>query len=227
MRPGAGFGVALAALVHLSAQVSAQSPDDSLQIYAVKIVRTPPFQRQITGDGIYLGHGLVITAAHIVGRWPFFTHPRVLIAGQDLPAKVIREGSFPKVDLALLSVDGHLLPISVRLRRAPLCRNPSPVGTPVIDVAPQELTPAKIISPLLIAPRLQEKFNSLISAPQGSGSGLFDSDLKCLVGIMSGEVKKFHYQSENGHVVWTANGMAGYFVPAATIANFIPSNIRF
>jgi len=227
MRSGACFGFVLVSLAFLPAQVSAQTPEDSLQIYAVKVVRTPPFQKQIIGDGIYLGQGLVITAAHVVGHWPSFTHPRVLIAGQDLPAKVVKEGSFPKIDLALLSVDGGQLPVSIRLRRNPLCQNPPRVGMQVIDVAPQGLTPAQIISPLLIAPSLQSKFNTLITAPQGSGSGLFDAQQKCLVGIMSGEVEKFHYQSKNGHLVWTANGSAGYFVSAAVIAEFIPSKIRF
>ena len=70
----------------------AQAPDAALQVYAVNVVKTPPFERQITGFGIYMGHGLVLTAAHVVGRWPFFTHPRVLVAGQDLPAKVIKKG---------------------------------------------------------------------------------------------------------------------------------------
>ena len=69
------FGSALIALAQLSAPVHAQAPDDSLKIYAVTVVRTPPLRGQVTGDGIYLGNGLVITAAHVVGRWPFFNPP--------------------------------------------------------------------------------------------------------------------------------------------------------
>ena len=53
---------------------------------------------------------MVLTAAHVVGHWPAFTDPRVLVAGQDLPAKVIKEGSFHTVDLALLSVNEDRLP---------------------------------------------------------------------------------------------------------------------
>jgi hypothetical protein len=105
---------------------------------AVNVVKTPPFEKQFTGYGIYLTQGIVITAAHVVGRWPFFTHPRVLIAGQDLPAKVIKEGSFETTDLALLSVDDAALPVSLRLRRNPLCNGIPSIGTEVINVFQKE-----------------------------------------------------------------------------------------
>ena len=227
LRSGAWFGSALIALAQLSAPVHAQAPDDSLKIYAVTVVRTPPLRGQVIGDGIYLGNGLVITAAHVVGRWTFLTHPRVQIAGQDLPAKVVKEGSFPDNDLALLSVDEDQLPVSVRLRRNPLCQELPSVGEQVIDVTPQELKRSKIISPLVVAPNMQTKFNTLIDAPQSSGSGLFDDNRKCLVGIVSGELPKFHYRAENGHLVWATNGLAGYFVSAVAIAKFIPPNIHY
>src|ERR1700747_358916 len=66
-----------------------QPTDDSLRIYAVNIVRDPP--QEWTGYGIYLGNGLVITAAHVVGS-AARTQPSVRIAGMDLPAAAIREG---------------------------------------------------------------------------------------------------------------------------------------
>src|SRR5262245_2545408 len=76
-----------------SMAVHAQSPDDSLRIYAVNVVKTTPFEEPFTGYGIYLGKGAVITAAHVIGRWGFLKNPHVLIAGQSLPAKIIKEGS--------------------------------------------------------------------------------------------------------------------------------------
>src|SRR5215471_9163577 len=75
-----------------------QSTDDSLRVYAVNIVRDPP--QEWTGYGIYLGNGLVITAAHVVGR-AAQTKPSVRIAGIDLPASAIREGWFELQDLML------------------------------------------------------------------------------------------------------------------------------
>ena len=65
-------------------------------------------------------------ASRIVG-WPFFTHPRVLIAGQDLRANIIKLSSFEQTDLALLSADETKLPVSLRLRRNPLCKAPPSV----------------------------------------------------------------------------------------------------
>src|SRR5258708_33382527 len=92
----------------------ADPSDDSLRRYAVNILQDPP--QSWTGYGIYLGKGLVITAAHVVGR-ASRTKPSVRIAGMDLPANAIKEGSFERVDLTLLSVDEQKLPVSLRMRR--------------------------------------------------------------------------------------------------------------
>jgi hypothetical protein len=205
----------------------AQVPDDSLKIYAVNVVKTPPFRKQFAGDGIYIGNGLVITAAHVIGHWPYFTRPRVLIAGQDLSATIVKEGSFEGTDLALLSIDDEGLPISLRLRRNPLCKQAPRVGMPVVDVAPTGTNRVQIISPLTIAPELRGRFDALISSPEPSGSGLFDDERKCLVGIVSGEMQKYKYLMMNGRIIPTANGFAGFFVSASKITDFIPAKFRF
>ena len=63
-----GFSLLLAILTPLGlAQGQGQSTDDSLRVYAVNIVHTPP--QDWTGYGVYLGNGLVLTAAHVVGRF--------------------------------------------------------------------------------------------------------------------------------------------------------------
>ena len=103
------------------ADAHAQSTDDSLRIYAVNIIHDPP--QPWTGYGVYLGNGLVITAAHVVGA-AAQTNPGVRIAGMDLPAHAIKEGSFEREDLTLLSVDEQKLPVSLRMRRMPLCERP-------------------------------------------------------------------------------------------------------
>jgi len=227
MRSAALFGFVIVAAARICAPVQAETADDSLRIYAVNIVKTPPFKKQFTGYGIYLGQSIVVTAAHVVGHWPFFTHPRVLIAGQDLPAKLIKLGSFEQVDLALLSVEEARLPVSLRLRRNPLCKADPKVGTEVIDVTPEKTVRSRIISPLLIAPQLRGRFDTLIDTEQSSGSGLFDAERKCLVGIMSAKVQKYNYQKANGRIVARAVGFAGYFVPASKIVDFVPPAFRF
>jgi hypothetical protein len=201
--------------------------DDALRVYAVNVVKTPPFEQQFTGYGIYLGRGIVITAAHVVGHWPFLTDPRVLIAGQELPAKVIKKGSFQRIDLALLGVDATRLPVNLRLRRNPICKQAPRVGMQVIDVTPERTSRFQVISPLLIAPRLRRRFDTLISAQQSSGSGVFAAGRKCLLGIISARVPKYRFQMTNGHIVGMPNGYAGYFVSAAEILKFLPPNMHF
>ena len=85
------------------------NPDDVLRIYGVHVVHTPPFKDPFIGYGIYVGQGLVLTAGHVVGRLPGYSHPRVVIAGEDLPAKVLKQGSPEDTDLALLAVDQNRL----------------------------------------------------------------------------------------------------------------------
>jgi hypothetical protein len=226
MRQTACFVLATVIGCLLPRSAPAQSTDDDLRIYAVNILKTPPFEKQITGYGIYLGQGVVITAAHVVGHWPIFTRPRVLIAGQDLPAKVIKEGSFETTDLALLSVEEAVLPMSLRLRRNPLCNGSPKIGSEVINVIPEGTTRARIISPLSIPAQLRMRFDTLIDSEKGSGSGLFDAGRKCLLGIMSGKVEKYHSQLENVRIRGYMDGYAGYFVSADKIAKFMPADLH-
>ena len=69
-RTGVAFaiGVCVAAAVSMAfGDAQAQlSPDNSLRVYAVDIWQDPP-QSWGPGRGVYLGNGLVLTAAHVVG----------------------------------------------------------------------------------------------------------------------------------------------------------------
>jgi hypothetical protein len=211
---------------NIASPAAAEMPDESLRLYAVNIVHTQPFKSPIFGYGIYLGQGVVLTAAHMVGSWPFSTKPRVLIAGHDLPVKVVKQGSAEQTDLALLSVDQEQLPISLRLRRIPLCKGPLQFGTNVVVVYPERIARSKIISPLLIAPQYRTKFGTLINEPEGSGSGVFISERKCLLGIMSRQITKYAYVNEGPFRVVRPNGLAGYFVPVPAIGNPLSAEKR-
>jgi hypothetical protein len=200
------------------------SDDDSLRIYAVHVVKTPPFKKEFVGYGIYLGNGTVITAGHVVGHWPLFTRPRVLIAGHDLPAKVLKNDD--EVDLALLSIDETSLPISLRLRRNPLCRTPPIVAMQVIDVVPESTSRSEVISTLSIEPSLRSRFDTLVDDVEVSGSGIFDAQRRCLLGIASAKVVKFRNQMRIGHVTYVPAGFAGYFVSAAKIIQFLPEDLH-
>jgi trypsin-like peptidase len=199
----------------------AQPTDDSLRIYAVNIIQDPP--QPWTGYGIYLGRGLVITAAHVVGS-AAHTKPRVRIAGMDLPATAIKEGSLERVDLTLLSIDEQKLPIYLRLRRMPLCEKVPWVAEPVIVAIPEGTARSRIMSPQWLPPAYRIRFSTVISdvATTGnSGSGVFDAGQKCLLGVMSRKIQaRADAESE-------PKDIAKYFVPASTIAEFIPAEYRF
>src|SRR5262249_23997100 len=121
--------------------------DDSLRIYAVNIIQAPP--QSWTGYGVYLGNGLVITAAHVVCS-AARTHPSVRVGGRLLRAATVKEGTFEQEDLTLLQIDESELPVSLRLRRMPVCQHRPWVGEPVIAAVPEGIARSHIMSPQLL-----------------------------------------------------------------------------
>jgi hypothetical protein len=210
MRLAAWFIFFVLSAAFVPAPLHAQSSDDDLKVYAVGIYNVVPLKTPFSGFGIYLGNGAFITAAHVVGRWSIFLNPRILIAGKELPAEVMKKGSFEQTDLALLSVDETLLPVSLLLRRNPLCKRPPAAGASVIVVYPERTVRSQII---------WTRFGSLIKDAQGSGSGVFDAERKCLLGIMSAAVSAHDNRGQSERL--------GYFVPASKIADFLPAEFRF
>jgi hypothetical protein len=194
-------------------------PDDSLRIYAANIHQTP-MQSWGPGYGIYLGEGLFITAAHVAGR-TWLTRPKVAIDGREYPTRVVKEGDFEHTDLTLLFVQEDLLPMRLRLRRNPICHeNPRP-GQNVITVVPEGIARSYVLSPDKL-PLNVRKFNTVIAdvARTGdSGSGVFDAQHRCLLGIMSRKIsivfKKFDAAKTE------TRDIAKYFVPASAILEFV------
>lgn len=218
------FGVIATAVLAVPAHP--QDADDSLRIYAVHIVRTP--KESWTGVGVYLGRGIVITAAHVAGLG-IWRNPRVEIDGQDLPTDVLKDGHFHGVDLTLLFVDMPQLPVSLGLRRMPLCQTSPWVGEPVIVATPEGVARSYVMSPRLLPPGVP-KYQSVIRyvAETGdSGSGVFDANKKCLLGIITRKISGNQIRQENGPAITEQHDVAKYFVPASEIANFIPSDVRF
>jgi S1-C subfamily serine protease len=210
----------LASLLSIaSSTVHAQSADDNLRVYGASIINSIPFERRLSGYGIYLGDNAILTAAHVVGHWSLFSDPKIAIANQEIPAKVIKKGSFPDLDLALLVVADDALPVSLRLRRNLICKAPPNVGMSVVVVYPDRTVRSHIVSALAIAPQRRAQFGTVITEPQGSGSGVFDPERKCLLGIMSAAVLRSNSKAPNDRL--------GYFVPASMIATFIPAHIHF
>jgi hypothetical protein len=111
----------------------------------------------------------------------------VEIAGQELPTDVLKDGHFHSVDLMLLSVGVHQLPVSLGLRRMPLCQKSPWVGEPVIVATPEGVGRSYVMSPNLLSPGVP-KYQSVIryvAETGNSGSGVFDANKKCLLGIIT------------------------------------------
>ena len=168
------------------------------------------------GSGVYLGSGLIITAAHLTA---VDAKMSVRIAGIALPATVLKQGLAEDIDLSILLIDEQKLP--VRLPRMQLCEAPPWPGDPVIVVDAERTSRSHIISPNVLRFTLRTKFSTLIGdvANTGnSGAGVFDLNRKCLLGIISG---KFTSHAAEGD-----KEIAKYFVSAAVIRDFMPADLR-
>jgi Trypsin-like peptidase domain len=199
-------------------------PDDSLLAYAVNVHRTP-MQTWGPGYGIYLGKGLFITAAHVVGHG-WWTKPKVAIGGKEYQTSIVKEGSFEGTDLTLLSVEENLLPMRLRLRKNALCQEPPRPGQQVVTVVPEGVVRSHIIAPERL-PLAVRRFSTVIAdvAQTGnSGSGVFDAQSRCLLGIMSRKISQSRTRSDNGKTETV--DIAKYFVPASEIAAFLPTDLR-
>ena len=205
--------------LELSSANHARNSDDDLRIYAVSVINVAPFF-PFNMYGVYLGKGAVLTAAHVLGHWPLSADPTIVIAGQELSAKLIKKGSFEQTDLALLSIEENSLPVGLRLRRDPLCNASPSVGTNVIVAYPDRTARSLVISPKVIPLPYRTRIRTLIRDVQVSGSGAFDAEKKCLLGIMSAS-------ATTQDAVSGRKSHAGYFVPASAIADFLPAEFHF
>jgi Trypsin-like peptidase domain len=221
-----GFTVAVVCSAASQASANAASNDAALEPFAVHINRTP--KQAWPGYGIYLGNGLVLTAAHVPGDVAR-TRPHVLIAGQDLPAALIKQGSLAQTDLTLLSVDAAKLPVRLQMRRLPLCERPPYPGESVAVVIPEGAARSRVLPPNAIPPRIRGRFDTLIgdvATTGNSGSGVFDVLNQCLLGIMSRKISISLGTGRPGAPVQTRD-IAKYFVPVGEIKAFIPQDVSF
>lgn len=201
----------------------AENVDDTLVPLAVNVHRTP-MQTWGPGYGIYLARGVFITAAHVVGH-AWLTRPKIAIDGKEYPTHVVKEGSFEGTDLTLLSVEEDLLPMRLRLRKNSLCKEPPWPGEPVVVVVPEGAVRSHIMAPELL-PRTVRRFGTVIAdvAQTGnSGSGVFDAQRRCLLGIMSRKISRSRTRPDTRKTETV--DIAKYFVPAAEIAAFLPADL--
>jgi S1-C subfamily serine protease len=206
--------LAMTFLTPIAAQSADHKESKSPWVAPVRVMRNG----QQSGSGIYLGSGLVITAAHLTDP---NSQMSVHLAGMDLPATVLKQGSFEDVDLSLLKIDENN-PRVGPLPQMPLCLAPPWPGDAVIVVDAERATKSHIVSPQLLPLSLRTNFSTLIAdvaSTGNSGSGVFDPSHKCLLGVMS---RKFSAHTAKGD-----KDIAKYFVPAAVIRSFIPAGLPY
>jgi hypothetical protein len=193
-----------------------QDANNPLRFYAVHVGG---------GYGVYLGRGIVITAAHVAGL-----EPRVVIAGRNVPTKVIKRGGVNNIDLTLLSIDEQL-PTRLGLRHMPLCQNSPRIGEPVLVAIPEGVVRSYVLSPSQLPPDISAKWRWRTTiryvSPGNSGSGVFDAKEKCLLGIISRKISLIEIKRANGHEIREAYDIAKYFVPVSEIAKFMPPEVRY
>jgi hypothetical protein len=176
------------AVVLASAEARAQSTDTDLKLFAVHVNRTP--RQSWPGYGLYLGNGLILTASHVPGTFAC-TKPPVVIAGQDVPAGLVKEGSLDSVDLTLLSIDATSLPVRLRMGRMPICERAPYPGEAVVVAIPEGTARSRVLPRQAIPADLRGRFDTAIAdvATTGnSGSGVFDGGNLCLLGIVSRKI---------------------------------------
>jgi Trypsin-like peptidase domain len=222
------LGFLLAVICSSPARASAlpASDDAELKSFAVHVNRTP--KQSWPGYGVYIGNGLILTAAHVPGNFAE-TKPRVVIAGEDLPASLVRQGSFEEVDLTLLSVDATKLPVRMQMRRMPLCRRAPYAGEPVVVAIPEGTARSHVLPRNAVPYDLRGRFDTVIgdvATTGNSGSGVFDALNQCLLGIMSRKISVVLPGARFGGPGRKVD-IAKYFVPVGQIKAFIPGNVSF
>lgn len=177
------------------------------------------------GAGVYLGNGHILSVAHVVGGG-IVNKPKVVIANRNLTATVVKESPFEQLDLALLEIDETTLPVSLRLRRTPLCEGNAWPGEEIVSLSAHGPVRSRILAPASL-PSDTRKFSTVFrddGNTGNSGTAVFEAQRKCLIGIVSRGI--FQVYSEKGSDKKINRSLAKYFVPASVIAAFMPKQLR-
>ena len=222
------FALNLAVAAFFAGDSSAQTApgDDDLRLFAVHINRTPP--QPWPGYGVYLGNGLVLTAAHVPGNVEQ-TKPHILMAGRDLRASLVKQGSLEDIDLTLLSVDPASLPLRWRMSRLPLCANNPFAGEAVVVAIPEGTARSRVLPPVAVPRDVRTRFDTVIgdvATTGNSGSGVFDAWKQCLLGVISRKIS-VGTPGLPGQASDKTKDIAKYFVPVRDIKAFLPVQVSF
>jgi len=163
------------------------------------------------GSGVYLGNGLILTAAHVVKVNPADPVSNVVLDGWKTDARLVAFGQ-GSVDLALLQVGPNDLSRQRRdMKPLDICTVGTAPNQPVIVAAQGAITLSKTVGVPVKSLALNGDWTDILATGYShgaSGGGVFDASRGCLAGIIIIEA--------------TAPGIElTQFVPAPEIAMFL------
>lgn len=149
-------------------------------------------RRVSEGSGVYLGHGLVLTAAHVVKADPDHPEVTVMMDGARIPGVVALINVMENVDLAVIRLDGRVL---APLRRAQagvaICPYNPGKGRPAVVISQGLVTRTSTVPVFTKSPPGEAEWTHMLTVglhPGNSGGGVFDPTQGCLWGIVVQEI---------------------------------------
>jgi hypothetical protein len=115
------------------------------------------------------------------------------------------------------------------MRRMPLCATPPVAGETVVVATPEGTARSHVLPQVMVPPDLRGRFDTLIgevATTGNSGSGVFDAQKQCLLGIISRKLSVTLKRNPLGAPPRTVD-ISKYFVPASDIKAFIPDGVSF
>jgi len=204
----------LAILAALMAAPALAEPQDAALVGALGVQIEKPAGDHVhfsQGSGVYLGNGLVLTAAHVVKVDPANPISSVIMDGWKTDAKLVAIGQ-GAVDLALLKIEpGEVSRQRHDMKPLDICTLGTTPNQPVVVAALGSISLSKTVGAPIRSAALNGDWSDILATGYGhgaSGGGLFDAAKGCLAGIIIIEA--------------TAPGIElTQFVPAPEIAVFL------
>lgn len=194
----------------------------------------------VSGSGVWLGNGKVLTAAHLFMGRKDGASVDVIIHRHTLTGTLLSHGDFGTFDLALIEVPLEEIPKDVAAIPFPaLCNCNEVIGAQLYVVAHDQSheTTASPEHAIQDKGRLWSTATTATLSHGVSGAGVFDARTGCLAGIVSRSVSDWHITfnaDENRKciqaIVENANGPPDItcefdaptlFVPATRISEFL------
>ncbi len=204
----------LALLLSLLALPAAAEPPDAALVGALGVQIEKPAGDGVhfsQGSGVYLGDGLVLTAAHVITVNPADTSATVVMDGWRNDAKLVATGQ-PSLDLALLRVTPESISLQRRaLKPVEACAAGTVPNQPVVVTSLGTVSLSKTVGTQIKSNSLNGDWSNILATGYGhgaSGGGLFDAQKGCLAGIII-------IEATGGAIELTQ------FVPAAQIGMFL------